>query len=84
MSCVLFFTVSAGVNFNRRCIRCQLRQPEVQNLGLSLSGHEDIRWLDVAMDDAFSVGRVQPLGDLNSDIDQPVELQRSSLVTHVL
>ena len=30
-----------------------LRQPEIQNLGVSALGHEDVRRLDVAVDDAF-------------------------------
>src|SRR6266436_4111737 len=29
-----------------------LRQPEIQNLGVSALGHEDVRWFDVAVDDA--------------------------------
>ena len=42
------------------------RQPEVQNLRVPALGDEDIGGLDVAMDDALGVGRVQRVGDLDS------------------
>jgi hypothetical protein len=34
---------------------------------MSAPGHEDIRRLDVAVDDAFGVRRLQPLGYSNAD-----------------
>src|ERR1700730_311811 len=36
-----------------------LRQPEIQNLGMSTLGHKDVRRLNVAVDDAFGVSSVE-------------------------
>ena len=43
----------------------QLCQTEIQNLRLATRGDEDIRRLDVAMDDSFGVGRVRAVSNLN-------------------
>ena len=43
-----------------------LSQPEVQNLGMTALGHEDVRWLDVTMNDTRRVGSIQRVSDLNS------------------
>src|SRR6266566_9074354 len=56
----------------------ELGQPEVQNLRLPAAGHENVRRLDVSVDDPLSVGRVQCVGDLNAEIEQPLGLQRPS------
>jgi hypothetical protein len=56
--------------------RCQLRQAEVQNLGLATIRHEDVRWLDVPMDDALGVRGVESVGDLNRQVQQFVRLKR--------
>jgi hypothetical protein len=45
-----------------------LCQAEVQNLGLAPGGNKDVRRLDVAMDDAFAVCRVQSVGNLNCQV----------------
>ena len=42
-----------------------LRQPKVENLGVSALGDKDVRRLDVAVDDAFGVGGVERVGDLD-------------------
>lgn len=46
----------------------QLRQTEVQNLGFTPIRNEDIRWLDIPMDDAFFVSRGQTFPDLNRQV----------------
>ena len=40
-----------------------LRQPQIEDLGLAARGHEDVRWLDVAMDGAGGVRRLQHVGN---------------------
>ena len=52
------------------------RQPEVENLRLTSIGDEDICGLDVAMDDALRVCRVESVGDLNTQIKHRFDLQR--------
>ena len=57
---VVIVTVSSQVisySYNRRD---ELRQPEVQNLGLTLGCYEDIRRFDVAVDDPFLVAASSP------------------------
>ena len=48
---------------------CNLGQPKVKNLGMSAFGNEDIRRLDVAMNDAFGVGSIERIGYLDSEIE---------------
>ena len=42
-----------------------LRQSKIQNLGVSAFRDEDIGGLDVTVDDAFGVGGIESIGDLN-------------------
>jgi hypothetical protein len=48
----------------------QLRQAEIENLGHTLGRNEDVAWLDVAVDDTFSVRRLQPVGSLYGNAQQ--------------
>ena len=41
-------------------------QTEVENLGVSALGHEDVGRLNVAMDDALGMCGVEAAGDLNA------------------
>jgi hypothetical protein len=43
----------------------QLRQTEIQNLCVAAFGDEDVRGLDVAVDDAFRVSSVERVGNLS-------------------
>jgi hypothetical protein len=52
----------------------QLRQAKVQDLGLTPIGDKNVSRLDVAMDDTFLVGRVQPIGDLDGNVQQFIDL----------
>ena len=48
----------------------QLRQAEVEHLGLAARRHEDVRRLDVAVDDALGVRGVERVGDLHGERQQ--------------
>ena len=50
----------------------QFCQTEIQNLGLAAIRHEDIRRLDVAMDDALRVRRIQRVSDLDGEVEQGI------------
>ena len=54
----------------------ELRQPKIQQLRLAVFGDEDIRRLDVAMDDALGMRRIERVGNLNSQVEQEVDRQR--------
>ena len=45
-------------------LRDKLCQAEIENLGVAASGDEDVGCLDVPMDDAFGVGRIQAVRNL--------------------
>lgn len=42
-------------------------QTEIENFGVSARSDEDVGWLNVAMDNAFGVRRIERIGDLNGD-----------------
>jgi hypothetical protein len=52
----------------------QLRQAEIQNLRLLALLNENVRRLDVAVDDALGMGGVQPVGYLDGQIQQRIDL----------
>jgi hypothetical protein len=53
---------------------CQFRQAEIENLGLAAGGDENVRGLDVAMNDPFLVRRVQRIGNLDGETEDFVDL----------
>ncbi len=71
-------------NLTRRtgCSR-DLCQPEIQNLGMSRFSDEDVGRLDVAVDDACGVCRIQRISNLNGQRKHHVHLHRT-VANHVL
>ena len=54
-----------------------LANPKSRIFACPLLGDEDIGGLDVAMDDAFRMRRIQSIGNLNGQIEQFVGLDRA-------
>src|SRR5262249_44666559 len=50
-------------------------QAKIQNLGLASVSHEDIRRLDVAVDDVGAMRRIERIGDFDAQIDQSRYIQ---------
>jgi hypothetical protein len=57
---------------------CGPRQAKVQHLDDTIVGHRDVRWLQVAMDNAGGVRGLQCLGYLSCDRQRLTGWQRSS------
>ncbi len=57
--------------------RTDLGQPEIQNLRVPAAGDEQIRRLDVAVDDAGGVRRFERVGDLDRERQQLIDLERA-------
>ena len=53
---------------------CHFRQAEIENLGLAARGDENVRWLDVAVNDALRVRRIQRIGNLDGEVEDFVHL----------
>src|SRR3984885_11709844 len=62
----------------RTACQTDLRQPKVQNLGMSALGDKDVRGLDVAADDAFCMGCVERIRDLDGEGQDQFRLHRTS------
>ena len=61
-----------------RCAR-ELGEAEVQNLHLAPLGKENVRRLDVAMDDSFRVCGIDRVRQLNAHVEQTINRQRSAV-----
>ena len=57
-------------------------QSKIQKLGVSTVGYEDVRWLEVAMDNGLPVRSFERIGDLQSPIEKC--FQRQNLPSAVL
>ncbi len=79
-----FFRRCGGQSRNAEAFseRGELRQTEIENLGVAALGDEYVCGLDVAVDDAFRVGGFERVGNF----DSPVEhlLERLWLATDVM
>ena len=58
--------------------RGDFRQAEVENLGVSALGDENVGGLDVAMDDAFAVRGVERVGDFDGEAEQDIHFERTA------
>src|SRR5208282_5887606 len=67
---------SRGASGNRLEFSRHLGQPEIENLRLTSIRNEDVRGLDVAMDDAFGVSCIEPIGNLDAQIKHLLDPQR--------
>jgi hypothetical protein len=65
-----------GAHANPLRLQGNLGQSEIENLRLTSVGDEDIRRLDVPMDDSLRVCRIQGVGDLDAQIEHHLDLQR--------
>ena len=65
-----------GAHGNALRLERDLRQPEIENLRLTSIRDEDVRGLDVPMDDALRMCRVESVGDLDAQIEHRFDLQR--------
>ena len=65
-----------GARANGLRLQGDLDQPEIENLRLTSVGYEDVRGLDVPMDDALRVRRIQRIGDLDAQIEHHLDLHR--------
>src|SRR6202171_6655995 len=61
-----------------RADRLHLRQTKIQNLGAPALGDENVRRLEVAMHDALGMGRVERIGNLDSESQKRVIVERPS------
>ena len=59
-----------------RLLLRQLREPEIQDLRVATRSDEDVRRLDVAMDDPRTVRRVEGVGDLDRQAPDSLERHR--------
>jgi hypothetical protein len=56
-----------------------LCQTEIENLGVTAFAHEDVRWLDIPVDDAFGVGGFERIRDFNSQFQKLFRGQRPTV-----
>jgi hypothetical protein len=67
----------AGVEARRTCARREFGKAEIQYLGVTAFGDEQVRGFDVAMNDAFAMGRVERIRNFDRQRYQRLVLQRS-------
>ena len=56
----------------------RLRQPEVQQLHAAVRAHDDVAWLEVAVDDSLLVRGAERLRDLSCDLERVREAKRAA------
>ena len=54
-----------------------LGQAEIKNLGVPTPGYKNVCRLDVSMDDAFGVGGIESVGNLDAEGEQRLQIHRT-------
>src|ERR1700730_10046454 len=67
-----------GAHGNAIRLEGDLGQPEIENLRLTSVRDEDVRWLDVTMDDSLRMCRIESVGNLNAEFQDRFDFQRLS------
>src|SRR5437879_13271341 len=58
--------------------RADLGQSKIQYLCVALFGNKDICWLDVPVDYALRVGRIESLSYIYCDLQRPLQFHRTT------
>ena len=58
------------------CGEGKFREAEIQDLGVTKTGYEDIGRLDVAMDDALAVCSFEGIGNIDAEVQNLFEFER--------
>ena len=58
-------------------------ESEVEDLGLAATGDENVGRLDVAVDDAFGVGGIERIGDLDGKVNNLLGRERAAANAHI-
>jgi hypothetical protein len=65
-----------GAQGNALRLQGDFHKPKIENFRLTSIRDEDVRGLDVAMDDTLRMCRIQCVGNLDSQIEHHFDLQR--------
>src|SRR5262245_5441745 len=52
------------------------RQAKIKDFGLTSIGYEDVRWLNITVDNSFGVCRIECIRNLDSQIERCFDVQR--------
>src|SRR5712692_7033515 len=53
----------------------QLGQPEIEDLGVTALGDEDVRRLDIPVDNSLGMRGIQRIGNLDSQVEHLIDLE---------
>jgi hypothetical protein len=75
-NCCRCTCLSDADGIRREALAAHLRQAKVQDFCVAAACHENIGRLDVAVDDALGVGRIECIGDLDGELQHGFQIQR--------